>query len=176
MGPQFRSPVETRHVGPALWAPSTSPHLSLAYLIWVDIKYELNSKHMRTRFSSGSRSSAWFGPFDDEEAMPRCQHGGEVPTIDRRHDGVTTTWRRCDDGATTVTSRGLTCHKPGFGAEPEFYDGRRAVVLVPLLHGCTVVFLPSCRRSVVDVPWRRLHRHIHPSVFSSYLTSVFWIC
>ena len=59
MGPQFRSPVETRHVGPSFGGnPRTSPHLLLAYLIWVDIKYELNSKHMRTRFSSGSRSSA----------------------------------------------------------------------------------------------------------------------
>ena len=57
-------------------------------------------------------------------------------------------WRRCDDSATIVASPGLTCHKPGFGAEP------RLMTCHPLGLDAepglmTVVALSSHRRGLV---------------------------
>ena len=112
----------------------------------------------------------WRRRHDDNVPTAWRRQLGSTTTMCRRHDGdrpngMTTAWRRharrCDDSATTVTSPGLTCHKPGFGAESRLLtchklgldaEPRLMTVVAPSSHRRgLVVMSSSCRRHAVGL-------------------------
>ena len=89
---------------------------------------------------------------DSSEARWPCAEGAMA--IDRWHDNcMTTAWPQCDEGGTTVTNPGLTCHKPGFGSEPRPLTCHKlGFEAEPRLMTAVVVASSSCRRHAVVMP------------------------